>query len=117
MLSLGLYAQSGNCSSFKSGKFTSTYEGRIAIIERNGSIQNEYLTNSKDSLKMSFNINWLDDCTYTLTPTKESYLKYPKLPRNAVITIKILNVSSNSYTQSSTSNFNSKVIISKVVRL
>ena len=112
-----LQAQSASCSNFKNGKFKSTVGGRTVIIERNGSYQKEYLIDVEDSLKMSFNVNWLDDCTYTLTPTKEAYQKYPKLPKNALITVRMTNVTLNGYTQSSTSNFVNKTIVGKVLRL
>jgi len=65
---------------------------------------------------MSFDVKWLEDCTYTLTPTKESFAKYPRLPKNAIITVKITNTTTNSYTQSSTSNFVDKTIVSEVIK-
>jgi hypothetical protein len=117
MLTLGLHAQSLDCKKFRNGKFKSTFEGRTAIIERLGSIQKEYFINLKDSLKISFNVNWLDNCTYTLTPTKESFEKYPRLPQNALITVKITNTTPNSYTQNSSSNFINKTIVSEVIKI
>lgn len=117
ILTLGLHAQSLDCKKFRNGKFKSTLEGRTAIIERSGSIQKEYFINLKDSLKISFDVKWLDDCTYTLTPTKESFEKYPRLPQNALITVKITNTTPNSYTQNSTSNFINKTIVSEVIKI
>jgi hypothetical protein len=114
ILSFGLHAQSLNCTKFRNGKFKSTFDGRTEIIERSGSIQHEYFINSKDSLNLSFNVEWLDDCTYTLTLTKESLERFPK---NGMITVKITNTNINSYTQSSTSNFINKTIVSEVIKI
>jgi len=114
-MSFGLYAQSLNCEKFKSGKFQSTYNGHTAIIERRGSRQTEYFINLKDSLKMSFDVKWLNSCSYTLVPTKESFDKYPKLPKSAVITVEITNTTANSYTQKSTASFTPGTIISEMI--
>lgn len=66
---------------------------------------------------MSFNVKWLDNCTYTLGPSEESFKKYPRLPKNALITVHITNTTINSYTQSSTSNFSNKTIVSEVIKI
>lgn len=117
MVSFGLYSQSLSCLKFRNGKFQSTYNGKTAIIERSGSKQVEYFVNLKDSLKIEFDIKWLNDCTYTLTPTKESLVKYSKFPKNALITVRITNTTATSYTQSSTSNFISQTITSEVIKI
>ena len=116
-ISVSLLAQSPNCANFRNGKFKSTYNGHTAMIERSGSNQTEYLVNTKDSLKILFTVKWLDDCSYTLTPTKESFGKYPKLPKNALITVNMTNVTATSYTQTSISTFTDKTIVSEVVKI
>jgi hypothetical protein len=93
-----------NCAAFRNGRFKSKYAGHRYIIERSGLNQKEYFIDAKDSLISFVTIKWLDDCTYTLTPTKET-LKRSKLPANAMITVTITNTTSNSYTQMSTSNY------------
>jgi hypothetical protein len=117
ILCSGLHAQSLNCLSFRNGKFKMTINGHTSVIERSGSNQKEYFINLKDSLKMSFNVKWLDDCTYTLTPTKESFEKYPQIPKNAVLTVQITSTTANSYTQSSTSNFIAKTVVGEVIKI
>jgi len=117
-----LHAQAMNCGKFKNGKFKSTFEGRSIVIERSGATQTETLTafNGKTLAKpivMTLNVKWLNDCTYTISPTEESLKKYPKYPRNAVITVKILKVSENSYTQSATANFSNKAAVSEVYKV
>lgn len=117
-----LVAQSINCEKFKNGKFRSTFEGRSIVIERSGTTQTEYLTvlngkTLKTPMVMVLNVKWLNDCTYTLSLTAESLKKYPKFPKNAVITVKIINVNENSYTQSATRNFSNKAAVSEVYKV
>ncbi len=116
-INLDLSAQSSNCAKFRNGKFKSTYNGHTAVMERSGSNQTEYFVNRKDSLKIFFTVKWVDYCTYTLTPTKETFDKYPKLPKNAFITVNMTNVTATSYTQTSISTFTNKTVVSEVFKI
>lgn len=111
-------AQTVNCAKFRNGKFKTTLpDGKIAIIIRHDTHQQEFVLVGKDTLKVNFTVNWIDDCTYTLTPDKEEFIKYPKLPKNAVMTVKISAVKVNSYMQSSSYNFSNKIYSSEMILL
>jgi len=117
-----LAAQPMNCEKFKTGKFRSTFEGRAIVIERSGTIQTESLTvlngkTLKTPMVMVLNVKWLNDCTYTLTLTAETLKKYPKYPKNAVITVKIIKANEHSYTQSATANFSNEAAVSEVYKV
>jgi len=116
-ISLSLFAQTSNCSKFKTGKFKSTYNGHVAEFDRSENYQTEYDLNRKDSLKVVFKVEWVDDCTYTLAPTSQTLAKFPKIPKNTLITVKMSNVTDTSYTQTSTSNLVNKTIVSEVTKI
>lgn len=46
-------------------------ESGVSFIKRYGDRQSELSEGTKDSL--TFIVNWIDDCTYTLKPTKEDW--------------------------------------------
>ncbi len=54
---------------------------------------------------MSFKVAWTSDCAYTLTPTEKTLRENPYLPENAIIYVEIIEVKSDSYIQTSSSNF------------
>ena len=117
-----LFSQAMNCEQFRNGKFKSTFEGRSITIERSGEIQTESLIaingkTLKEPMVMTLNVKWLNDCIYTLSPTLASLKKYPKYPKNAVITVKIIKVNKDSYTQSATANFTDKAVVSEVYKV
>jgi len=95
--------------------FKSTFNGITIIVKRSGSNQIEHAVNSKDTL--SFIVKWIDDCSYTLTPTKGDLIKYPKMPKNTVLTVKMVSKSGNSYTQTTTTNFSNQIITSEMIKL
>lgn len=60
------FAQSKDCSKFKTGTFKYVSSGvQNTIITRNDSIQIE--TDVKNGFKLTGSIKWLSDCKYTLT--------------------------------------------------
>jgi len=91
------------------------YNGLIIIIKRSGNIQTEYLVNKKTSV--SYTINWLDDCHYTLKPNNDLFKAYPNAPQNALISVSIINTTTHSYTQSTTSNFTKTRITGEVIKI
>lgn len=113
-LTIGANAQTFRCSLFKNGKFTTTYNGTTAIVDRKGSQQSEYFIRGRDTIRLNFTVKWIDDCNYTLTPDSEAFKKNPRMPKNAVITVKITDPQKTSYTQTATSNFSDKIFISKM---
>jgi hypothetical protein len=112
---IGLHAQSSSCAKFKNGVFKSTFNGITIIVKRAGSNQIEHAVNSKDTV--SFVVKWIDDCSYTLTPTKDDLIKYPKMPKNTVLTVKMVSKSESSYTQTTTTNFSNQIITSEMIKL
>lgn len=99
-----LYAQTlFNCKRFKNGTFK-IYDqlSGTATIQRKGSRQIESIEGKGT---FDFKVKWLNSCTYTLTPTKETYKKMPHLPKNATITVSIIELKENSYIQVSNAPF------------
>lgn len=109
------YAQSIDCKTFKNGKFKIETQGHITIIERSGSNQLEFFDGAK--VPTSFTVNWVDNCTYTLTPHADVFKKYPNTPKNAMLTVKITKTTNNSYTQTSTANFSKGSFTSEVTKI
>ena len=62
------YSQS-KCDPFKNGTFkvTDPASKKVCIITRDGNIQTEKMED--DAEVYDFDIVWLDDCTYTVSPT------------------------------------------------
>jgi len=110
------HAQSSNCKQFKNGRFKSKVAGHTYIVERSGSIQKEYFIDMKDSLTVFLTVKWVDDCTYTLTPSEETRIK-SKAPKNALMTVSISSTTANSYIQSSTTNFSDKTYTSEFFKI
>jgi hypothetical protein len=94
-----LKAQSPNCKKFKTGTFTMTYQGKKGIIKRYGNTQEEYL-NGEGKPTMVFTVNWLSDCTYTLTPTAATRKAFPEIPKEGTMTVKITKTTTKTYTYS-----------------
>jgi len=102
-------AQEVNCKKFRNGTFKMTYEGKKGIIERKGTQQDEYL-NGSGTPTFSFTVKWLNDCTYTLEPTALTRKKYPDMPKDATMTVKIVKTTANSYSYTATYNFDRKKV-------
>lgn len=108
-------AQSIDCSKFKTGTFKLINQDKETIIKRDGNSQFEYY--DKATTPTTFSVKWIDDCTYTLRPSKSTFAKYPEIPKNALLTAKIIKVSKSSYTIRATSNFSDKVAIYEIIKL
>ena len=114
LLSLALRAQSPDCQKFKNGSFKMESNGITSFIKRKGNRQSE--TSPTRTGAYHFKVRWINDCTYTLVPTKAT-LKEPlfrKLPKNAMLTVTIIEVKENSYIQTSTANFIDIALTSEV---
>ncbi|MES2730369.1 MAG: hypothetical protein V4714_01430 [Bacteroidota bacterium] len=112
---LNTFAQDLSCKKFRNGTFKLMNENRITIIKRAGSEQLEYFNGSKTPT--SYSVSWLDDCTYVLRPKAEVFKKYPGMPKDAALTVKIIKTTANSYTQTTTSNFSDNVLTGEVIRI
>ena len=111
-----LKAQTLDCKKFRDGTFKIEAQGVTTFIKRKGSKQSESIQSREGS--SHFKVRWLDECTYTLTPTKKTRKTFfSELPENAVLTIKITEVKENSYIQTSTANFSDMVLSSEVIRI
>ncbi|RZK58543.1 MAG: hypothetical protein EOO91_08025 [Pedobacter sp.] len=110
-----LQAQTLDCSKFKEGIFTMEYEGTPITIKRFGNTQGEYVSKAKVAT-MTFEVKWLDDCTYTLAHDAKTHKKFPKIPDNAMITVKIIKIVGETYYYTSTSNFSEQVVKSKITK-
>jgi hypothetical protein len=114
---LHAYAENPDCKKFRDGKFkmVDSKAGVTFFLTREGTRQTELMEGSKDT--SVFVVTWTDDCTYTLTPTKETFKKYPDLPANAVLTIRITETTDSSYFQTSMASFSEMVQYSEVIKL
>ncbi|TYZ14520.1 hypothetical protein FY528_01980 [Hymenobacter lutimineralis] len=107
--------QRTDCHNFRNGKFKLTDRGNTTIITRSGGEQTEVHNNS--TKPTSYKVKWLDDCTYVLIPNQDVFDKYPNMPKDAMLTVRISSTTDSSYTQTSTSNFSELVFTSKMVKI
>ncbi|CAN5533844.1 hypothetical protein BH10BAC1_BH10BAC1_20840 [soil metagenome] len=98
------YSQTMDCKKFKDGTFKTLPQNEIpeTTIVRKGDIQKEKTQGKKGTSE--FKVKWIDDCTYTLTPTEKTLKKSPELPKNLILTITIIEVKEHSYIQTTTCN-------------
>ena len=116
-LATASFGQTPTCSKFKDGKFkiAATSYSKEMYINRKGDKQKESVEGEEGFTE--YIVKWIDNCTYTLTPTAKTYLKFPKLPENAVLTVKIIEVKDHSYIQTSTANFADYAATSEVIKI
>lgn len=100
-----LNGQTMDCKKFKEGTFKTLPQDGVpeTTIVRKGNLQKEKTQGKKGSSELT--VKWIDDCTYTLTPTEKTLKKSPALPKNMVLTVTITEVREHSYLQTTTSNF------------
>ena len=113
-----VFSQPLNCSAFREGRFRTAdlRVGAIVLTERNSS----YQTESTETLKLSirFNISWQDDCSYTLTLDKVIRNENKvDIPSNLTVTVKIIETSSQTYTEEITSSMANASYRVEVTRL
>ncbi|MBS1501443.1 MAG: hypothetical protein JST32_05245 [Bacteroidetes bacterium] len=116
IISVKIFAQSPDCKRFRNGMFKTTFQGNTDIINRSGSDQTEYFQGSTEKPD-HFIVKWLDDCTYTLTPDSNVFAANKDLPKNIVFTVKIVNTTSDSYTQVMTDNLGKYNVTSVMTRI
>lgn len=103
--SIGVFAQKMDCSKFRDGKFKTEEKYGLpqTTIIRKGEFQKEKVKGERGYYE--FIVKWVDDCTYTLTPTPKTLAKTPTSPKDAVLTVTIIEVKENSYVQTTSSNY------------
>lgn len=91
-----IFAQN-NCIRFKEGKFkvTDPKSKKVCFITREGDTQTEKLEEAEEAF--TFDIKWLDDCTYTLTPTASTLARNKNVKDIGTMTVKIVRTKEDSY--------------------
>jgi hypothetical protein len=114
--SLTLFGQSQDLKKFRTGRFLllSNTEGDCVIIRR-GTHQVEFM--EKTGVQATFSVKWLSDSVYTLKPTKGSVRLFPRFPKDALLTVRILEARENSYLQLTSSNFDDHKYISEIFKI
>lgn len=93
------FAQSTDCTIYKNGKFrlTDPHSKKVSIITRDGDKQTEKMEDAAEVYE--FNVKWLDDCTYTITPTAATSARSKEITDIGTMTVRIVKVKDSSYTQ------------------
>jgi len=102
------YSQAKDCGKFKNGTFklTDPATKKVCIITRDGNTQTEKMEESDEVY--DFDVVWLDDCTFTLTPTPASAAKNKDVLKVGTMTVKITQTKEGSYIQKATVATNPK---------
>ena len=106
-----------NCDEYKNGYFIikDGLLGKKYAIKRNG---NRQVETDADGTKFIFDVNWVDDCTYTL-----ELRKIVRNPNNVdwlegqVITVTIMETTKDGYIQKSSSNIDELTFERNVVEV
>lgn len=117
LISTNVLGQHTECEKFKNGYFKipkDSISGESFIV-RKGNTQAETIKGKY--VVSEFHVDWIDACTYTLTPTEKTLLQYGGLPQNAMLTVKIIETKKGSYIQKSTSSFADFEIIAEVIKI
>ena len=107
-------AQKANCGKFHNGTFKMTYDGKTDTVIRAGAMQTELFNGTN---KGTFNVKWVDDCSYTLIPTPETIKNNPGMPANMVVTVTLSNADKKACTQTITNNLTAEVITMHVEKI
>lgn len=107
-------AQRLSCSKFHNGTFRMMHDGMVDTVIRKVAIQTELFNNTK---KGTFNVKWIEECTYTLIPTEETLKNEPNMPRSMIVTVKLSNAVKNTCTQTITNNLTGEVITMDVEKI
>ncbi len=99
LLSVAAFAQDSGCAKFKNGTFkvTDPASKQVCIITRDGNIQTEKMEESEEIY--DFDIVWIDDCTYTVSPTPATAARNKDVLTSGTMTVKITKIKDSSYTQ------------------
>jgi len=88
-----------NCEKFRNGtfKFTDPKSKKVCVITRNGNIQTEKMQDAEEVY--DFDVVWLDDCTYTVTPTAATSARNKDATKIGTMTVKMVQVKDSTYVQ------------------
>jgi len=98
-LLFSVFGFSQNCAKFKNGTFklTDPKSKQVCIITRDGDKQTEKMEESEEAY--DFDIVWIDDCTYTVSPTAATAARNPEVLKSGTMTVKITKTKAQSYIQ------------------
>ena len=115
--SMALFGQNLECENFKNGYFKILMDESVetSYIIRNENMQAESVKGNPSISE--FHIEWIDACTYTITPTEKTRSELIRIPENAVLTVYILETKENSYIQKTTANFTDYEYISEMIKI
>ena len=111
------YGQSPDCKKFHNGKFYIQKDGITGTtIERLGNVQFE--TDESQGLRIQLEVNWLDECTYTLRLVEviQNDNNRP-FNKDIVVMVEIISTENNGYTQRSTIEGVDGVYESKMIKI
>lgn len=99
LISIAAFSQETGCSKFKNGIFrvTDPKSKKVCIITRDGNVQTEKMEDNDEVY--DFDIVWLDDCTYTVTPTAATAARNKNSMKAGTMTVRITNIKGNTYIQ------------------
>ncbi|KGO86559.1 hypothetical protein Q765_10045 [Flavobacterium rivuli WB 3.3-2 = DSM 21788] len=99
LLSFFTNAQEKTCSKFKEGTFkvTDPTSKKICYITRKGNVQTEKMENAEEVY--DFDIVWIDDCTYTVSPTPATAARIKDINKAGTMTVMITRAKDSSYVQ------------------
>lgn len=97
-----------NCTQFKNGTFkvTDPATKKVCIITRDGNTQTEKMEDEAEVY--DFDIVWISDCSYTVTPTAATAAKNKDTLKAGTLTVTITKTKENSYIQRVTAANNPK---------
>lgn len=112
-----LFGQKPTCKTFKDGEFKIINDSKSdwTWIKREGNLQIE--KSSQSSAKIELIVEWIDECTYTLTPKDRTLKEFEWVPIGGYLIVEIIEVKANSYIQKTTCNFAEIEYISEMIKL
>lgn len=105
--------QCGDCSNVKTGNFQiESHRNGVTKIARNKNYQIE--ENESLGYKLKLKVDWIDECTYTLTPVENLANSEQKDISKMVLTCQIIEVNEGHYIQVSRSDDNERPLTSQI---
>jgi hypothetical protein len=117
LISTVVLGQNIECEKFQNGYFKIPKDSisEESFIARNKNVQTEIINGKYVSSE--FHVEWINDCIYTLIPTKKTLLQFEGLPKDAMLTVEIIETKENSYIQKTTANFADFEIITEAIKI
>ena len=88
-----------NCTAFKEGTFkvTNPNTKKVSVITRTGNLQTEKMEDGEEVY--DFDIVWIDDCTYTVSPTPATAARLKDVNKAGTMTVQITKAKDSTYVQ------------------